>query len=75
MKIIYLHGLDSDPNAIKATITAERAKELGIDTLRPDLNCPPDDVVAKILTLIQKNPDCVLVGYRWAGTLPRCYRT
>lgn len=67
MKIIYLHGLDSNPNAIKATITAERAKELGIDTLRPDLNCPPDDVVAKILTLIQENPDCVLVGSSLGG--------
>lgn len=58
MTIIYLHGLDSDPNANKAIITASHAKEYGIDTLRPNLNCPPDDVVDKLLRLIQKKPKC-----------------
>ena len=67
MTIIYLHGLDSDPNATKAVITADHAKVLGIDTLRPDLNCPPDDVVAKILALIQDNPNAVLVGSSLGG--------
>ena len=67
MTIIYLHGLDADPNANKAVITANHAKALGIDTLRPDLNCPPDDVVAKILALIQDNPNAVLVGSSLGG--------
>lgn len=67
MTIIYLHGLDSDPNANKAVITADHAKKFGIDTLRPDLNCPPDEVVTKILALIQDNPDAVLVGSSLGG--------
>lgn len=65
--IIYLHGLDSDPNASKAVITAEHAKTLGIDTIRPDLNCPPDEVVTKISALIHDNPNCVLVGSSLGG--------
>ena len=67
MTIIYLHGLDADPNANKAVITANHAKALGIDSLRPDLNCPPDDVVAKILALLQDNPNAVLVGSSLGG--------
>ncbi len=67
MTIIYLHGLDADPNANKAVITANHAKALGIDTLRPDLNCPPDGVVAKILALLQDNPNAVLVGSSLGG--------
>lgn len=67
MTIIYLHGLDADPNANKAVITANHAKALGIDMLRPDLNCPPDDAVAKILRLIQENPNAVLVGSSLGG--------
>lgn len=67
MTIIYLHGLDSDPNANKALITANYAKTFGIDTIRPDLNCPPDETVAKILALINDHPNCVLVGSSLGG--------
>lgn len=67
MTIIYLHGLDADPNANKAVITANHAKALGIDTLRPDLNCPPDEVVAKLLNLIKENLNTVLVGSSLGG--------
>lgn len=67
MTIIYLHGLDSDPNASKAIITAEHATALGMDTIRPDLNCPPDETVAKILALINEHPNCVLVGSSLGG--------
>lgn len=67
MTIIYLHGLDSDPNASKAVITAEYATTLGVDTIRPDLNCPPDEAVAKILALIHDNPNAVLVGSSLGG--------
>lgn len=68
MTIIYLHGLDADPNANKAVITANHAKALGIDTLRPDLNCPPDEVVAKLLNLIKENPQ-YRAGWLIAGRL------
>lgn len=67
MIIIYLHGLDSDPNANKAIITANHAKAFGIDTLRPNLNYPPADVVANLLALIEDNPNCVLVGSSLGG--------
>lgn len=67
MTIIYLHGLDSDPNASKAIITAEYATTLGMDTIRPDLNCPPDETVAKILSLINDHPNAVLVGSSLGG--------
>lgn len=67
MTIIYLHGLDSDPNASKAIITAEYATTLGVDTIRPDLNCSPDETVAKILALINDHPNAVLVGSSLGG--------
>lgn len=67
MPIIYLHGLDSDPNATKAQITAEHARLFGIDTHRPNLNCPPADALEKILTLIKEYPDSVLIGSSLGG--------
>lgn len=65
--IIYLHGLDSGVNANKAIITADYAKTLGIDTIRPDLNVSPEEVVAKLTALIKENPDCVLIGSSLGG--------
>lgn len=65
--IIYLHGLDSGVNANKAIITADYAKTLGIDTIRPDLNVSPEEVVAKLTALIKENPNCVLVGSSLGG--------
>lgn len=70
MTIIYLHGLDSGPNANKAIITASHAKEYGIDILRPNLNCPPDDVVDKLLRLIQKTQMLCWLAHLWVGILP-----
>lgn len=67
MTIIYLHGLDADPNANKAIITAEYAKSLGIDTIRPNLNCPPNEVVTKLLGLLKDNPNAVFVGSSLGG--------
>ena len=67
MTIIYLHGLDSDSNATKAIITADYAATLGTDVVRPDLNCPPDNVVAKVLALLDKHPNAVLVGSSLGG--------
>lgn len=65
--IIYLHGLDSGVNANKAIVTADYAKTLGIDTIRPDLNVSPEEVVAKLTALIKENPNCVLVGSSLGG--------
>lgn len=41
MTIIYLHGLDSDCNAVKAKITEQAATALGLSVVCPDLNIPP----------------------------------
>lgn len=67
MNIIYLHGLDSDPNANKAIITTNYAQTLGITTHRPDLNIPPDAVVKKVLALIKDIPNPVLIGSSLGG--------
>lgn len=67
MAIIYLHGLDSSPDAAKATITHTHAKEHGITVIRPDLNCPPDEVVSKVAELIKNHPNAVLIGSSLGG--------
>lgn len=67
MTIIYLHGLDANPNATKALITAKHANTIGIATLRPDLNYPPGEVMTQLLALIDDNPDCVLIGSSLGG--------
>lgn len=67
MTIIYLHGLDSDPNATKAVITKNHAGTHGIKVLCPDLNYPPDEVVSKVLALINANDDVVLIGSSLGG--------
>lgn len=65
--IIYLHGLDADQNANKAIITADYAKSLGIDTMRPNLNIPPSQVIKKLMALIQNAPNVVLIGSSLGG--------
>lgn len=67
MTIIYLHGRDSNPNATKAVITAHHAAACGIEVIRPNLNCPPDDVVAQLFNLLQTYPDAVLIGSSLGG--------
>lgn len=65
MKLIYLHGLDSDPNATKALLTAQYAKQLGIDVIRPNLNCPPNEVIKSVTPLLDQNT--VLIGSSLGG--------
>ena len=67
MTIIYLHGLDSSPDAAKALITATHAQALGMQVLRPNLNCPPEQSLATIGELIEQYPDAVLVGSSLGG--------
>ncbi|MGP1606664.1 MAG: YqiA/YcfP family alpha/beta fold hydrolase [Moraxella sp.] len=67
MHIIYLHGLDSNPDATKAVITSDAAKIHNIQTHRPNLNCAPEQALAKILQLIQNYPNSVLIGSSLGG--------
>lgn len=69
MRLIYLHGLDSDSNAIKAQITDAYCQEHhpDITVIRPDLNRSPDEVVALLTQLIGDGVDTVLVGSSLGG--------
>ncbi len=67
MTIIYLHGLDSDSNAVKAKITEQAATALGLSVVCPDLNIPPASVVQKISHLIETHPNAVLIGSSLGG--------
>lgn len=69
MRLIYLHGLDSDSNAIKAQITDAycQAHYPDITVIRPDLNRSPDEVVALLIQLIGDGVDTVLVGSSLGG--------
>ena len=65
MHLLYLHGLDSSPSAIKATITATHAHAQGIDCTCPDLNAPPEQVLTIIKNALR--PDSVLIGSSLGG--------
>lgn len=71
MRLIYLHGLDSDSNAIKAQIVSRfcAAHHPDIEVIRPDLNRTPDEVVALLSELIGdgKDKDIVLMGSSLGG--------
>lgn len=69
MRIIYLHGLDSDSNAIKAQITSQYCADThpDIEVLRPDLNRTPDEVVSLLTDLIGDGVDTVLIGSSLGG--------
>ncbi|MDO4895108.1 YqiA/YcfP family alpha/beta fold hydrolase [Moraxella sp.] len=69
MKLIYLHGLDSDSNAIKAQIVDAYCRQYypQINVIRPDLNRTPDEVVALLTDLIGDGKDTVLMGSSLGG--------
>lgn len=69
MHLIYLHGLDSDSNAMKAQIvSAFCAKHYPqIQVSRPDLNRTPDEVVMLLENLIGDGKDTVLMGSSLGG--------
>lgn len=69
MRLIYLHGLDSDSNAIKAQITERFCREQypQVEVLRPDLNRSPEEVLMLLTKLIGKGGNTVLVGSSLGG--------
>lgn len=69
MRLIYLHGLDSDANAIKAQMVDGYCQEHypDMEVIRPDLNRTPDDVVALLTGLIGDGKDVVLMGSSLGG--------
>lgn len=72
MNLIYIHGLDSDANAIKALLLEDYCKKYhpDINVYRPDLNQPPQVVFDKLLKLVaalSKDSSVVLVGSSLGG--------
>lgn len=72
MNLIYIHGLDSDPNATKALLLDKYCKKHfpDINVHRPDLNQPPQVVFDKLLKLVaelSKDSTVVLVGSSLGG--------
>ncbi|WP_294035638.1 YqiA/YcfP family alpha/beta fold hydrolase [uncultured Moraxella sp.] len=69
MRLIYLHGLDSDSNAIKAQVVDAycQTHHPDITVIRPDLNRTPDEVVVLLTKLIGDGADTVLMGSSLGG--------
>ncbi|UNU72573.1 hypothetical protein LU293_05480 [Moraxella nasovis] len=69
MRLIYLHGLDSDHNALKAKMVDDfcQTHYPQITVIRPNLNLPPDDVVTLLKTLIGDGRNTVLMGSSLGG--------
>lgn len=65
MHLLYLHGLDSNPNATKAILTKTYANQHQIICDCPDLNLPPQQSLDKIISLIQQ--DTVIIGSSLGG--------
>lgn len=67
MKIIYVHGLDSDSNSIKGQQLKQYCQRHypQINILQPDLNIPPKEVISKLNALIDE--ETVLVGSSLGG--------
>lgn len=69
MQIVYIHGLDSNPNADKAQkIKAYCAEHFPqIKVVAPDLNCAPDQAIKRLEAIIADDPDTGLVGSSLGG--------
>ena len=69
MQIVYIHGLDSNPNAEKAQKLKDFcAKNFPqIHVVAPDLNRSPNESIALIQEIIAKDPNTGLVGSSLGG--------
>lgn len=65
MHIVYLHGLDSSPNATKARLTQAFANKQKVRVSIPNLNVTPEAVIATVGSLV--DTDTVLIGSSLGG--------
>lgn len=69
MQIVYIHGLNSDANAIKgqelANFCAKYFPEIKV--VVPDLNVPPNEVVQLLTQIIHEDPNTGIVGSSLGG--------
>lgn len=69
MQIVYIHGLDSNPNAEKAQKLKDFCAKYfpQIKVVAPDLNRSPNESIALIQEIIAKDPNTGLVGSSLGG--------
>ena len=69
MRLIYIHGLDSDANSTKGRLLDEYCQRHHpeFEVLRPDLNQHPTQVLNKLTALVSNPKDTILVGSSLGG--------
>lgn len=69
MQIVFAHGLNSSCYSEKGEMLRKYCAEFypQIDVSCPDLNCPPDEVVAKLTEYLARDKQSVLVGLSLGG--------
>ena len=68
MNIIYLHGFKSSPFSIKGQQLDEYCRYYSSHSVHlPDLNYPPQQVLAQLSQMIEELPDVALVGSSFGG--------
>lgn len=69
MQLIYIHGLNSNSNSVKGKMLDDwcQANRPEIRVLRPDLNMPPQQVMATLQALISQDAHSGLVGSSLGG--------
>lgn len=69
MQIVYVHGLDSNPNAEKARQLQAFCAEFfpHIKVVAPDLNRSPSEAIALLQTIVSQDEDTGIVGSSLGG--------
>jgi len=69
MQLIYIHGLNSDHLSIKGQMLTDwcAKRRPDITVLRPNLNMPPQEVMALLAQLIAQDPNTAVVGSSLGG--------
>ncbi|WP_230661032.1 YqiA/YcfP family alpha/beta fold hydrolase [Psychrobacter sp. I-STPA10] len=69
MRLIYIHGLDSDANSTKGRLLDEYCQQYHpeFEVLRPDLNQHPIQVFNKLIDMVDTPKQTILVGSSLGG--------
>ena len=69
MRLIYIHGLDSDANSTKGRLLDEYCQQHHpeFEVLRPDLNLHPMQVLEKLKKMVDDPKQTILVGSSLGG--------
>ena len=69
MQLIYIHGFNSDAQSVKGRMLQDWCAVHRPEILvrRPDLNLPPEQVMALLADLIAQDPQTAVVGGSLGG--------